>query len=378
MDINLFERLIYDSESSFLEFKSEQYRFIYGSKEEKGELIKDILAFSNAWRQETAYILIGIKDGGDIPKKVIGITDDIDDAQIQQLVNSNTNKPIDFRYYTFLYNDLKIGVIEIPVQIRPYYLNKDYGKIIKGNVYLRRGSSTDIATPEEIIRMGNDSIALNKIPHIVCKLGNQDLDTVYENLISFKTETPASLPTPTQLESFDPNPIQEIFKSIHLNDYYSKVIEHTSFSMESRHFSYKLFNKGTSSLTNILIKTVIENSEDYYILDSNSKPKRLSRFSGISEYYLEPDSTYGYSNIEKKFGHTEIITNFDRLLPGQSIWSMNRFYIGAKKDLTINANTYIYADQLQAPIHSKLEICFKVLLIPLSKIDWIETLLRTN
>lgn len=51
------------------------------------------------------------------------------------------------------YNDKQIGVIHIPCQERPIYLKKDYGKLKKRIVYIRRGSSTSEAEPDEIAKM---------------------------------------------------------------------------------------------------------------------------------------------------------------------------------------------------------------------------------
>jgi len=54
----------------------------------------------------------------------------------------------------------EIGVIEIPLQERPLYLTKDYGRLQKGVVYIRRGSSTAEATPDEVAKMGAVSAGL--------------------------------------------------------------------------------------------------------------------------------------------------------------------------------------------------------------------------
>jgi hypothetical protein len=62
MDAQLFERLLYRRESETLDFKVDQYQFSGGTDDEKSELLKDILAFGNAWRETDAYILIGVQE----------------------------------------------------------------------------------------------------------------------------------------------------------------------------------------------------------------------------------------------------------------------------------------------------------------------------
>ena len=62
MDLQLLESLLYQEESEALDFKIQQYPFSEATDEQKSELLKDILAFANAWRQTDAYILIGVQE----------------------------------------------------------------------------------------------------------------------------------------------------------------------------------------------------------------------------------------------------------------------------------------------------------------------------
>lgn len=101
MNDTLLEQLLYEEESSYLDFKRDQYPFVGATNEEKSELLKDILAFANTFRRETAYILIGVEEIRDGKSNLVGITDHLDDANLQQFVNKKTQRPIDFSYETF-------------------------------------------------------------------------------------------------------------------------------------------------------------------------------------------------------------------------------------------------------------------------------------
>jgi hypothetical protein len=81
----------------------------------------------------------------------------LNDADLQQLINSKTNRKIDFRYEATVVDSKSIGLIHIPIQDRPSYLKKDFGKLKANAVYIRRGSSTDTALPDEIAKMGGTS-----------------------------------------------------------------------------------------------------------------------------------------------------------------------------------------------------------------------------
>ena len=153
----LIESLLYQSEGTALDFKKEQYPFQKATDEQKSELLKDILAFANSWRQNEAYIVIGLEDvvgGRHIP---VGTEDHFDDSRLQQFINGKTNRKVKLAYEVHLFEGKKIGVIRIPKQERPIYATKNYGKVKKEAVYYRLGSSTEIANPDDIARMGKDS-----------------------------------------------------------------------------------------------------------------------------------------------------------------------------------------------------------------------------
>jgi predicted HTH transcriptional regulator len=93
---NEFVQLLYRGESESLDFKSEQYVFVGASEEAMTELLKDILAFANAWRNDPAYILIGVQETPSRKANATGISpaDHIDDATLQQFVNSSSRQHV--------------------------------------------------------------------------------------------------------------------------------------------------------------------------------------------------------------------------------------------------------------------------------------------
>ena len=84
----LLESLLRQEEGPTLDFKGYQYKFDKASDEEKGELLKDILAFANAKRDATAYILIGVKEIKGGRSEIVGVKEQLDDARLHQFVNS--------------------------------------------------------------------------------------------------------------------------------------------------------------------------------------------------------------------------------------------------------------------------------------------------
>ena len=158
LDSKLLEGLLHEPEGAALDFKSAQYPFEHATDEEKSELLKDILAFANSWRRTTAYILIGVDEVKGGRSNVVGIGKHLDDAKIHQFVNGKTQRPVEFSYQVIPIEGTTIGAIEIPLQERPTYLKKRYGKLREHEVPIRDGSSTRAATPDEIAKMGAEEV----------------------------------------------------------------------------------------------------------------------------------------------------------------------------------------------------------------------------
>ena len=152
VDEELLHRLLREGESARLDY-NRRIPLCTWYIGEKAELLKDILAFANAWREQDAYILTGVKHSPGEPAAIIGLDSPLDDAQVQQFVNSKTNRPIHFGYVEFASSRGNIGVFQIPVQQRPFYLRERFGALKANVIYVRRGSSTDIASPDEVAAM---------------------------------------------------------------------------------------------------------------------------------------------------------------------------------------------------------------------------------
>ena len=158
LDLKLLENLLHQSEGTSLDFKSAQYPFDYANDGEKAELLKDILAFANSWRTTTAYILVGVEEVMGGRSNVVGVQTHLDDAILHQFVNAKTQRPVEFSYQVVPIKGTTIGVIEIPLQKRPTHLKQRFARLTPDTVFIRDGSSTRVATPDEIAKMGAEEI----------------------------------------------------------------------------------------------------------------------------------------------------------------------------------------------------------------------------
>lgn len=100
-------------EGSSLDFKRNQYPFGGASEDEKRELLKDVLALANAWRRDDAYILIGVEEVRGSRSRPLGVSVHLDDARLQQFVNSKVQKPLQCAYEVQRIDGVEIGVIRV-------------------------------------------------------------------------------------------------------------------------------------------------------------------------------------------------------------------------------------------------------------------------
>jgi len=107
----------------------------------KAELIKDVSAIANGTTKDNGYIFYGVNPN--LKNPIVGIRNNLDDAQFQQIVNTKINPEIDFTYYEVKSDGATLGIISIPPTTRkPHIISRDYGRIREGQIFIRRGSST--------------------------------------------------------------------------------------------------------------------------------------------------------------------------------------------------------------------------------------------
>ena len=125
------------------------------NEHKKSEIAKDVIAIANAHGNTDGFIIYGVNPEKEDP--IIGTSTTIDDATIQQIVNSRVKKSIDFLYFEEELKGKKIGIIKITKnQKRPFIVKENYGILKKGTIPIRKGSSTDFASEEDLEKMYYD------------------------------------------------------------------------------------------------------------------------------------------------------------------------------------------------------------------------------
>ncbi|HEV7390775.1 MAG TPA: ATP-binding protein [Burkholderiales bacterium] len=330
--------LLAKDESTTLDFKQAQYPLANATDDQKSEIIKDILAFANTARDKDAYIIIGAKERKGHPATVIGITDHLEDAHLQQLINTKTNRPIMFRYRTTTIGGKQLGVIQIPVQERFLYLKKDFGKLRANIVYLRRGSSTSMATPDDIARMG-----ITDPPTLDVQFAHpteHQLRGTRLQITSSLLRTPKHIPdTDTLAGLVNPN-------------YHREAIAHTTFARFTKPVSIAITNTSTVTAHDVRITLTIPDPKRHVTITLDTPPSP-HLFVTKSTPTKPPKHQV---TLDRTPSMWRITARLAKVQPHATQHLPELLYVGATRSTTLTLTATIYADNLPTPITTLLTI----------------------
>jgi hypothetical protein len=358
--------LLFRGESASLDFKRDQYPFSGCDDATKAELLKDILAMVNSWRSEPAYILIGVDDSVS-PPKVVGVKDHPDDAMLQQFVHGKTQRQAKFAYYSADLEGCSIGVIEIPVQTRPVYLRKDYGGLKANCVYLRRGSSTGFASPDEIAQMGADASSLRESDLDVrfAKTGSHKLEGK-----TFSLECQAIVvDKESDLPDFgDEEPTGFYASTFHVRgtpnrEFYRELVNCMKDFCLLRPASLTISNNGAIPAKEIRVEFSFPDPErkwefrEAHEVDFNLPKRYRHMHEMVSMDAVQPISRKGDPNCDIRYldGTWHLTFEFGHLQPGRTLWPALEFFTGARQTDSIQLEGRIMADGLPAATSCLLE-----------------------
>ena len=359
---DLIENLLYQSEGTALDFKKEQYFFSKATDEQKSELLKDILAFSNAWRQGEAYIVIGVEEVVGGRHNPFGTEDHFDDSRLQQFVNSKTNRKVEFAYEVHNYEGMKIGIIRISKQQRPIYAVKNYGKVKKEVVYYRSGSSTATANPDDIARMGRDSISKTQIPLMNLKFANLEIRDVFGtdvevSLLSYERPkfglSDFKIPNQSQFDIYsnfnraNPSYWRDKEKYIRL----ANLLKPIGFVVEN-----------TSSTLANNVRIEITNNFDHAVKILDELPhKPSSDFHANMMHNIRPiNQPKSPISISHHGNDWTLEISFGNVQPKSTVWLSEPFFLGSTEQKKFDITAFIYADNLPEPQQISLSVNFEV------------------
>ena len=348
------EALLRENESSTLDFKREQYRFI--TNDDKGEFIKDILAFTNAWRHTDAYILIGVEENPGGRARILGVTQHLKDADLQQLVNSKTDQPITFSYRSERLDGKDIGILNIPVQNRPRFIIKPFAKLLANTVYIRRGSSTVIARPDEVAQMGTASTPQ---PSPTLRVQFANVPGRILNGDSLELEgTCIGVSDGEEIPDFQPE--RRILTQAN-TDYFRELVLYEWTHLLCKPVQFAITNSASVLATDIRVELSV-GSREAVIFDEYSwptKPEEDLILGGLRIPLLIRGKDADDIQVEELTdGNSIIKITSSKVQPKQTVWIDCSLFLGAKLSGIIPLNGMTWADNISSPQEFALEVNF--------------------
>lgn len=352
MTDELFESLLHESEGEALDFKRDQYPFAGATHEQKGELIKDILAMANAWRRTTAYILIGVDEVPGGMSKVVGITHHLAESSLQQLVNSKTNRPVNFAYEAFEYKGQRVALIAVPVQARPFYVKSDYGKLKARDVYIRRGSSTGIAEPDEIAKMGAATALDVSQPILELHFADTSNRVVLGNPLERESKI-LEFAEREEIPSYGSGPLAGLSNQ----NFYREFAEYLEEALLFHEFGFVLINSGGTIASHARIELEIPKDSGLRFANFVKEAPTKSFM-----YAFNPRiASVGYPQltVEDCGENWYISAGFGSVQPKAKSWT-GQIYVGSSTEsIQTQMKAHIFADELSTPAETTLE--FKII-----------------
>jgi Putative DNA-binding domain len=357
MNAELFESLLYQTESETLDFKVDQYPFEVATDVQKSELLKDILSFANAWRRSDAYILIGIEEIRGARSVVRGISKKLLNRNLQQFVHSKTNRAVSFSYKELQVGGLLVAAITIPLQERPIYLRKDFGKLKANVVYVRRGDTTGEAPPDEIVKMGQVGFVADAQPSLNLELANLK----EHRLIGTELELQATEFTVPDADLIPDYGIVQSGSFIlpaavsgNNADYLREVAEYVCDHGRFQPIGFAVGNSSTAPATNIILRLRMASAS----VEVRSQDEMPDEPSKVWLARLRPQAPFLHKSpiTVSHHGFSEVRIEVGTIQPGITEFSPEPLFIGSAAPFDISLEAVVSGDNVNIPIVQRMRI----------------------
>lgn len=356
MNAELFETLLYQTESEVLDFKVDQYLFEAATDIEKSELLKDILSFANAWRRSDAYILIGVEELRGGRSIVRGISKQLLNRNLQQFVHSKINRAVSFSYEEFQVEGLLVAAITIPLQERPIYLRRDFGKLKANEVYIRRGDSTGEAPPDEIVKMGQVGFVADAQPSLNVEFADlkerRIIGTELElQAIEFQVQDANSIPEYGRVQGGDfmlPGAVTG-----NNTDYLREMAQYLSDYGRFQPIGFAVENSSTAPAVNVVLRMRIP-SASVEVRSQHDMPDEPSK---VWLARLRPHASFLQKSpiSVSHHGHFYAVRiEFGTIQPGMTEFSSAPIFIGSPKPFDLSLDAVLSGDNVSIPVLQKI------------------------
>jgi hypothetical protein len=275
---------------------------------------------------------------------------------LQTFVNSKSNRPITFSYDAFEIDGKSIGVIEIPVQDRPLYLNKKFGRVEANTVYIRRGDTTDIADPDEIAQMGAKREQAHNHPLLTFSLGNLEKRVRLDSSIRVET-TSYSVPKSKALPGYGTNNMIGISLNNENEDYYVDAAYYLRDVPHLQEYAVVVTNESRTTAQQVVVRIRFTDPtlEVLSPRERRAEPAR-DRFMKVMPAVLPRTEI----SVDREETGTIVKIDLGDIQPGTEEWSKHAFYLGSRVSKSFEATISISAHNLGEPMDLSQSFDFDV------------------
>lgn len=172
MNEQQLREIISKGENESIDFKRE---FYIENPSQKAEFIKDIIALCNS-ASNKGYLIIGVENNGTL----FGI-ENLPEERIQQIAHTYIYPNVILKCFKVILDEKTVGIIEIEGTEKPHRVIKEIDRLFINDVFIRHGSTTAKASPDEMFRMRKRETEMELEIKALCnsaekhlKLGNID------------------------------------------------------------------------------------------------------------------------------------------------------------------------------------------------------------
>lgn len=284
---------------------------------------------------------------------VVGVNEHLEDSNVQQFVNSKIQRPLRFSYTALPFEGTQIGVISIPRQVRPFYLTRQYGRLSQNAVYVRRGTATDEAKPDEIASMGADAAQTEQHPLILVEFVDQDGESLGQS-IHIASEV-LSIPDKEEIPLLSGLGMSDMLINRQYLREFATYLWHSSLL---RPLKFRVFNPSGTLATNVRAELAIPFVSKLLVGEKSDFPLRRPRTS-IIESDLDlpqigrPQAVCFVARRKEKWGVT---LRVDRVQPKASVRVSGAVHIGASEPMDVSLSGAVFADNLANPTPVSLSV----------------------
>lgn len=249
----------------------------------------------------------------------------------------------------------------------PFFLIKDYGKLKNNSVYLRRGSSTVIAKPDEIAEMGHQESKESISPNLILEFCRPEEETNIGGELNLTAEL-ISLGNNNSIPDFEGDEDYlktkgceqlNIMKSPN-HDYYKKLVYYYFFQKIKNEIFFSLQNTSSILATSVMIYIDIEKMDKVSFDEHHNLPKLIDKYSEL--YDLSINSNFPnmvpLNNITIKEASTKwrITIDVGNIYPNDTCFITNGIVLLSGVSHKTELKCTIVGDNIPQPIKTKLMI----------------------